>query len=269
MQIFLHDDIAAAGEARILGADQHRGERLVSGRVLGAVDKSEEIALVEIAEALHLVDRRYGGPEPGHDLRRQFKAQVEPLRTNVEQQVARGRDGVAGAGADLAERVQLQRLWRAEQPVPEVGADPHRAGEPATEVAKADGAHEIGEFGAERPHRLKMRGALGYGEDEKHRGARQRFGYRLRGGAGRRRQCGLHRMISRPARRRDCGAAGGRCGRRGRRARPVRRVAASSARHRQIDGSRSDFKDAVSAAGEAIWRISSAAERFRRLCGRR
>ena len=216
MQIFLHDDIAAAGEARILGADQHRGERLVSGRVLGAVDKPEEIALVEIAETLHLVDRRHGGPEPGHDLRRQFKAQVEPLGTNVEQQIARGRDGVAGAGADLAERVQLQRLWRAEQPVPEIRADPHRASEPASEIAKADGAHEIGEFGAERPHRLKMRGALAYAQNEKHRGARQRFGYRLRGGAGQRHQFGLRGM----ARRRDCGAAGRRCGRKGRRARP-------------------------------------------------
>ena len=74
MKILLHDDIAAAGEAGILVADENGVDRGLTFRVLGAVDKTEQVALVEIAEAVHLVDRRHRAAEPLHDLRRQLEA---------------------------------------------------------------------------------------------------------------------------------------------------------------------------------------------------
>ena len=56
VQVLLDDHVAAAGERGILVADQHRvgGRRAL--RVLGPVDEPEHVALVERAEAVHLVD---------------------------------------------------------------------------------------------------------------------------------------------------------------------------------------------------------------------
>jgi hypothetical protein len=42
--------------------------------ILGYVDKPHEITVVEVTEAMHLVDRRNGLTNSRHDLRRQFKA---------------------------------------------------------------------------------------------------------------------------------------------------------------------------------------------------
>ena len=95
VQVLLHDDIAAAGERRVLVADERC---IVDGSargILRSVDKAEEIAGIEITKAVHLIDRRHGGTEPGHDLRRQLEAQIQALGTDVEQQVAGRRDGMA------------------------------------------------------------------------------------------------------------------------------------------------------------------------------
>ena len=58
MQIFLHDDVAAAGEGGVLVADISGVDGRLPGRILRAVDEAEQIAVVEIAKAMHLVDRR-------------------------------------------------------------------------------------------------------------------------------------------------------------------------------------------------------------------
>ena len=47
VQVLLHDHVAAAGELRVLVADQRRAAAR-PGRVLGAVDEAEQVALVEV-----------------------------------------------------------------------------------------------------------------------------------------------------------------------------------------------------------------------------
>jgi hypothetical protein len=57
VEIFLEDNVASAGEPGVLRADQHGvGCRLASW-ILRAVDETEEIAIIKVPEAMHLVDR--------------------------------------------------------------------------------------------------------------------------------------------------------------------------------------------------------------------
>ena len=56
VQVLLHDDVAAAGEVRILVADQGGRARRPADRVLGAVDEAHQVAVVEVLEAVDLVD---------------------------------------------------------------------------------------------------------------------------------------------------------------------------------------------------------------------
>ena len=63
MEVFLHHDVAAASELRVLVADECGIDDGSARRVLRAVHESEEIAGVEIAKAVHLVRWRHGGTE--------------------------------------------------------------------------------------------------------------------------------------------------------------------------------------------------------------
>ena len=198
MEIFLHDDVAAAGEGRVFVADEHGVDRCLASGILRPVDETEEIAVVEIAEALHLVHRRNGVAEARHDLRGQLEAQIHALGADVEQQVARRGDGMARSGADLPERMQLRRPRRPKEPVPRVGPEPHDAGESAFEVAKFHRAQQRGEVAAERAHGVAIFGARVDRHDQKDRGAGERRGDRLREGRqancrfGRARRIGFH-----------------------------------------------------------------------------
>ena len=80
-----------------------------AGRVLGAVDEPEQVALVEVDEAVHLVGDRRRAVQPRHDLLGELEAQVHPGRADVEQQVAGRADGVPPAGPQFAERMQPGR----------------------------------------------------------------------------------------------------------------------------------------------------------------
>ena len=140
VQIFLHDHVAAAGEEGVLGSDISGVDRRLRRRVLRAVDETEQIAVVEIAKAMHLVDRRNRVAELRHDLRRQLEAEVHALGANVKHEIARRRDRVARTGLDLPKGMQLRRPRLAEQPVPRLGPDPHHAGEISLDVAETDRA---------------------------------------------------------------------------------------------------------------------------------
>src|SRR5262249_5627087 len=119
VQVLLDDDVTAAGEGGILVADDGGvGGRLPYG-VLRAVDESDQVARVEIAEAVNLVDRGDDATEPRHDLRLQFEAQIHAPGTDVEEDVARRGDCVMPP-ADFTERMQLLRPRRAKEPVPHV-----------------------------------------------------------------------------------------------------------------------------------------------------
>ena len=120
-------DVAAAGEVRVLVADQRgRDARPRAGRVLGAVDEAQQVALVEVLEAVHLVDARWPRRRSrSHQLRGQLEAQVHPPGADVEQQVARrGRRRCAGRrrarrnGCSSAGRGPPNSRSQASEPMP-------------------------------------------------------------------------------------------------------------------------------------------------------
>ena len=164
VQVLLDDHVAAAGEGGVLVADDGGGDALLARRVLRAVDEADQVALVEVAKAVHLVRRRDAPPSRAMIWRRQLEAQVHALGADVEQEVARRRHGVMPA-ADLAERVQLRGRGAAEQPVPGIGADARDAGQPALEVAKAHRPHQCREIGAQS---ARGRSLSGPGIDRDH-----------------------------------------------------------------------------------------------------
>ena len=152
VQVLLHDDVAAAGKTGVFLAD-HRGvDRFLARGVLGPVDKPQQVAAVEIAKAVHLVDRGNGLSELRHDLRRQFEAQIHAPSADMKRQVAGCRDRVAGTGADLAERVQLCRPRLSEEPVPRLRPERHDAREVFGGFAKPDRSYQPGEIPAQRSH---------------------------------------------------------------------------------------------------------------------
>src|SRR5208282_3913973 len=106
--------------------------------------EADQIAVIEVAEALYFVRRRNGAFEARHDLRLELEAQIHALGANVKKQIARRRDRVARAGVKLAERMQLGRPRRTKEAVPRVGSNPHDAGEVCFNVAKSDGAQQRG-----------------------------------------------------------------------------------------------------------------------------
>ena len=152
VEIFLHDDIAAAGERGVLLADKHGLDRCLAPGILRPIDETQEIAVVKVTEAMHFVHRRNSISETRHDLRRKLEAQIHALRADVEQQVARRRNRMARSGANLPERMQFRRPRRPKKPVPRVGPKPHDAGEVPFQVAKLHRAQQRGEVSAERAH---------------------------------------------------------------------------------------------------------------------
>ena len=88
MQVFLHDHVASAGETGILLADQGRSRQVKAGGICRAVDKAEQVARVEVAEARYLVDHRYVVAEAVKEEALELEAQVGPFRADVEQEVA-------------------------------------------------------------------------------------------------------------------------------------------------------------------------------------
>ena len=55
VKIFLDDDIAAAGKGGVLFANERGLESEGASWILGAVDETDKVAIVEVTEALNLV----------------------------------------------------------------------------------------------------------------------------------------------------------------------------------------------------------------------
>jgi hypothetical protein len=91
-------DTAPAGEIGVFVAYDGRFDRFQFS-VPSTNPNSRD---VEIAKAVHLVDHRGGVAQPRRDLRSQFETQIRALGADVEQQIARCRDGMARAAADFA-----------------------------------------------------------------------------------------------------------------------------------------------------------------------
>src|ERR1700675_1010706 len=84
VKIFLHDDVAAAGEGRIFLSNKHGSACLFAPRILCSVDKTDQIAVVEVTETMHLILWRGCGRDPRHDLCRKLETQIHPFCTNVK-----------------------------------------------------------------------------------------------------------------------------------------------------------------------------------------
>ena len=179
MQVLLDDHVAAAGVRRVLGADHRRLDRVLAGRVLRPVHEADQVPVVEVPEAVHLVDGIRGLTQPRGDVRGQFEAQVHPVRADMEQEVRLGGDGVPLAGPDFAERVQSCGPLRTGQPVPQLRPEAHHAGQGGVEVAEPDRAQQAAEIAAQLAHR-RVTGLIGpHGDDEEDRRGGQRCGDRL------------------------------------------------------------------------------------------
>ena len=158
--VALHGDVAAAGVRGILVADDGEGEALIAARVLGAVDEADQVAAVEVGEAVRLVDDRDGVAEAGEDQAGELVAEVLALGADVQQHVAGRRRRQAPAVGERAERMQLRRsAVPGQQARPGVGADRHDAAERRRLVAMADCAHQVRHPGERHPHLLLGVGA--------------------------------------------------------------------------------------------------------------
>ena len=100
VQVLLHDDVAAAGERRVLGADQRPPRRPPgpAGFSVPSTKPSRSRTSKYLKPCTSSTDR-HRAAEPVHDLRRQLEAQVQPPGPDVEQQVAGCRDRVVPAPA--------------------------------------------------------------------------------------------------------------------------------------------------------------------------
>ena len=85
--------------------------------------KPEQVTLVEVLEAVHLVDDVDRARQSVHDLRRELEAQIHPPGADVEQQVAGRARGVVPRAVQLAERVQARRPRPEREAVPRLGTD--------------------------------------------------------------------------------------------------------------------------------------------------
>jgi len=128
VEIFLHDHIAAADERGILLADKSGVDHRFTARILGTVDESQEVAVIEVTKAVDLVDHRHRVAEARHNVHRHLEAKVHPLRTDMEQQVPWRGNRMARSGPDFPERVEFGWAWVSEQLVPCVGPDTRHAG---------------------------------------------------------------------------------------------------------------------------------------------
>ena len=179
VEIFLHDDVAAAGKGRIFGSDQGGIEHFLAPRVLRSVDETQEIAVVEVAEAVDLVDGRDRTADARHDLGREFEAQVHALGANVKHDVARRRDRVARPGSNLPERMQFCRPRIPEEPRPCIGANSHDAGQRTFDVAEFHGAEQGAEVCTERPQGRSIVRSRIDRQHQEDRGAAERCRYGL------------------------------------------------------------------------------------------
>src|SRR5271166_231693 len=136
VEIFLHDNVTAAGERGVFLAD-HRGvdHRLTPG-ILRPIDETQEITVVKIAEAMNFVHRRNSISDARHDLRCQLETQIHALRADVENQVAWRRNRMASSRANFAEHAQFRWQRRSKEPVPRVGSKTYDAGKAPFKVPK-------------------------------------------------------------------------------------------------------------------------------------
>ena len=155
MQILLYDDVASARERGVFLTYQRSVDRRLVRGVFRAIDKAEQIAVIEIAKAVDLVRGGDCVTQLRHDLSRQLEGDVEALGANVEKQIARSGHDMSRAGADFAEGMELGGSRLCEEPVPRVGSKADDAGQLSFQVAEAHGAYQLRQVSAQRTDALQ------------------------------------------------------------------------------------------------------------------
>jgi hypothetical protein len=138
VQVLLHNYVAARCEESIFGTDIRSVDCRLRSRALRAIDKADEITIIEIPKAMYFVDHGNRIAELCHDLLCQLETEVHALCTNVKQQIARRSDCLPRASLDFPKRMQLRWPRLTKEPVPRVRSNSHRAGEITFDIAETD-----------------------------------------------------------------------------------------------------------------------------------
>jgi hypothetical protein len=97
VKILLDDDIAAICKVWMFVTDNCSFVCCTALRIFCAVDEPDDIAIIEIAEAVNLVGNRNYIADVVHDLCGQFKTAVGVFGSNVKEDVTRSGNGMAAA----------------------------------------------------------------------------------------------------------------------------------------------------------------------------
>src|SRR5262249_1576528 len=149
MEILLHHHVAPTRELGVLVTHDYRIDGCLTRGIFRSVDKADEIAVVEVAESMYFVGHGNGKADARHDLRSKLEAQIEPLCTDVKQQVARRSDGMPIAHMDLVEGMQLRWPRRAKEPVPCFGSERQDTRQSRLDVTKSHRTQERGQVSTE------------------------------------------------------------------------------------------------------------------------
>jgi hypothetical protein len=94
MDLFLYNDVAAPlGMWIVLPRDKDKVWNVQAHGVRGAVNKTEEIAGVKVAEPNYLVDELHRVTEAVHELMLELETDIAALGADVKEEISRGGDG--------------------------------------------------------------------------------------------------------------------------------------------------------------------------------
>ncbi|CAG9947099.1 unnamed protein product [Clonostachys rosea f. rosea IK726] len=139
VEVLLNDDVAASRRVRFVLLS-HEGcfRGFGTDGIRRAIDKSQQVAGVEVSESDSLVIYCHSIAQTLHQLPLKLKAQVPPVSPNVEEYITCRGHGRVFCTADLLERMQLLRLGQTCQATPDRTANPNCAAESAVWVADGD-----------------------------------------------------------------------------------------------------------------------------------
>ena len=146
VQVLLHDDVAAAGERRVLVADQDRvGAAAPSGFSVPSTKPSRSRSSKDLKPCTSSITRP--SPEPARQPLGELEAQVEAVGADVEQQVAGRRAAVCRAPASSGNGCSSAGRGSPNSRSHTRGADAHHAGQLPLGDPEADRALEAADVG--------------------------------------------------------------------------------------------------------------------------
>ena len=121
-------------------------------RIFCPVNESQKVTIVEVAEAVCLVNSRNRSSNPLHDLGNQLETHIHSLGADMKQRISGSRDRVAFPRSYFAKRMELCRPGLAEEPVPSIRPKPRDTREPSLDATEIDRSKNSREISAQRAH---------------------------------------------------------------------------------------------------------------------